>query len=64
MSTLTETRIAAHRAFDPIWEFGTMSREDAYTWLAKQLGIPRKNCHMLQMDEAMCAKVIEVCKNR
>lgn len=60
-SALAKARVKAHRAFDPIWQSGAMSRSDAYRWLAAQLGIPFNDCHMVKMDEATCGRVVEVC---
>lgn len=62
-SSLAKARQAAHRAFDPIWEFDLMSRSDAYSWLAKQMGIPKNQCHMLYFNEEKCAKVVEICRS-
>jgi hypothetical protein len=61
---LAARRIMAHNAFDPIWESGEMTRSEAYAWLAEQLGIPKKRCHMEQMDVAMCDRVIDICTRR
>ena len=65
-SPLAKARIAAHAAFDELWRddaFG-MDRSDAYQWLADQLGIPKRDCHMLYFDEAMCRRVEVVCMQR
>jgi hypothetical protein len=58
-----ELRIAkmgAHEAFDPIWKEGGVKRKDAYKWLAEQLGIPARECHIGMFDVDMCRKVIHV----
>ena len=60
-SDLARARQAAHRAFDPLWQSGKMTRTQAYAWLAWELGIPAKDCHMLRMDSSMCHKVFELC---
>lgn len=59
---LRAAKIAAHAAFDPLWRGGSMTRPEAYTWLAKQLGIPRKKCHIGMFDEASCYLVAKVCQ--
>lgn len=58
--------MAAHEAFDPLWKFSTFQRQktkrsEAYRWLATQLGIDFKNCHIGEFDAATCGKVVEVC---
>jgi hypothetical protein len=60
-SPLARARCMAHSAFDPMWQSGKMSRSEAYTWLARQLSIPKHRCHMLQFDIEMCNRVVEVC---
>jgi len=60
-STLARARIAAHNAFDPLWQSSTMSRRSAYDWLAIQLHLPVSACHMVLFDVAMCQRVVAVC---
>lgn len=60
-SRRAKLRIAAHKCFDPIWEFGSDSRGKAYQWLAQELGLPPDRCHMKLMDEAQLLRVIELC---
>lgn len=59
---LRRAKNAAHAAFDPIWQQGTMKRLDAYSWLAARLNIPVAACHIGEFDVALCQKVVEVCK--
>ena len=59
---LRKAKIAAHSAFDPMWRNATKSRRSAYKWLAEQLGIEGKDCHIGMFDVDMCQKVIEVTK--
>lgn len=62
-SPLAKARIAAHAAFDPLWQddqFG-MTRGEAYTWLAAQLGVSKQECHMLYFNAEMCRRVEGVC---
>lgn len=63
-------RQAAHAAFDPLWQrrqrISNLSKATArgrgYKWLADQLGIERKACHIADMDAAMARRVVEICK--
>lgn len=54
---LRAARIAAHKAFDPIWENEILTKQQAYDWLAQALAIPRRECKigLLKLDD--CAKV-------
>lgn len=61
--------MAAHKAFDVRWKGKTdekltrnQIRQNAYAWLARTLGIRFKDCHIGEMDVAMCWRVVEVCK--
>ena len=53
-------RMAAHAAFDPLWQSGRMARVDAYTWLATALGLRRGQCHIWQMGADVCNRVVEL----
>lgn len=63
-------RNAAHAAFDPLWEkrqrLSGLSKSKArgrgYKWLARELGIAAKDCHIAEMDAAMALRVVEICK--
>lgn len=57
-SDLAKARIAAHAAFDPLWQSGRMTRSRAYSKLAWRLGIPKHQAHMQMFDKAMCERVI------
>lgn len=50
-------RRAAHAAFDPLWEQGYMHRNAAYDWLAKELGIPRRDVHIGAFSREQCERV-------
>lgn len=56
---LRDARIAAHAAFDPLWQSGRMKRSAAYRWLAETLGIEPTETHIGMFDEATCARVVE-----
>src|SRR5690606_10835289 len=67
---LRKAKQAAHSAFDRLWR-AKMHREglrkkDArgagYRWLAEQLGIDPKLCHIGWMDVATCRRVVEICR--
>lgn len=64
---LRQLRAKAHKAFDPLWQFGPRwswrrQRDDAYDWLAEQLRISRVNCHIALFDEETCIKAIALAK--
>ena len=48
---------SAHDEFDRLWKEGYMNREEAYTWLAKKMGISGKKCHMARLNESQCFDV-------
>ena len=49
----------AHFFFDQLWKLKYLTREEAYAWLAKQLGVEEPQAHMSKMSEDMCRQVIE-----
>lgn len=61
----------AHSAFDRLWKRKMIrddcskkeARQAGYTWLAKQLGIQVKECHIGMFDEELCRQAIKVCNN-
>lgn len=59
---LRAAKVAAHAAFDPLWSGGQISRNAAYKWLAEQLGIERRYCHIGSFDVKQCERVVEICK--
>jgi zinc-finger-containing domain len=54
---LRSARIAAHKALDGLWNEGEMTREAAYEWLARALGIPSFRCRIAMMDLEDCARI-------
>lgn len=60
--SLRRAKIAAHAAFDPIWKGGAKRRNHAYAWLADQLRISRKACHIGMFDVDTCRRVVEICR--
>ncbi len=67
-----QARIAAHGAFDPLWQkrqrldgiTAKAAKAKGYKWLAAQLGIDPKDCHIAMMDARMARRVVDVCKRR
>lgn len=59
---LRAAKKAAHAVFDPLWKRGMMSRSEAYTWLAEQLGISMDECHIGMFDVDLCKRVCCACE--
>lgn len=57
---LRAARSKAHAVFDPLWKTRGMPRVDAYAWLARELEIPRVDCHIGQFNLEQCARVLVV----
>ena len=57
-----QMRSRAHRIFDPMWKSRGWSRNRAYTWLSRQLGISKVKCHIGMFDYYTCKRAIEICK--
>ena len=54
-------RNRAHAAFDSMWQpGGPMRRQEAYAWLAAQLGIAPDACHIGMFGEEQCERVRSV----
>ena len=59
---LRAAKSKAHAAFDPLWkERHFKSRRRAYNWLAQELRIPARDCHIGLFDLELCALVVECC---
>lgn len=58
---LRHAKMRAHAAFDQLWREGQQPRTAAYRWLAQQLGIEAKQCHIGSFDVPTCERVVEVC---
>lgn len=61
--TLRALKIKVHRVFDPLWKSRTMSRSEAYRWLADQLMIPFNQCHIGMFDEQTCRDAVRLCRH-
>lgn len=59
---LREARKAAHAAFDPLWDGrgAEMSRTDAYSWLARVMGLTKAQCHIGDFDVEQCREVVRL----
>lgn len=69
-------RKKAHAVFDPLWEKKLEikqrsgekcnkfeARNSGYKWLAQELGIDRKDCHIGMFDVETCQRVVQICTN-
>jgi hypothetical protein len=55
---LRKARMIAHQKFDRIWrEDHDVSRDDAYAWLGRRLGLSQERCHIGMFDLATCRLV-------
>lgn len=61
-SDLRRAKQRAHAAFDPLWQARTMGRKDAYSWLAKALGLHQDATHLGNFDLDQCRAVVEACE--
>jgi hypothetical protein len=67
---LRQWKIKAHAFFDLLVQgkirrdkcSKNQARKAAYKWLARQLGIETKDCHIGMFDIDMCKKVIQICQ--
>jgi gamma-glutamyl:cysteine ligase YbdK (ATP-grasp superfamily) len=66
---LRESKILAHEYLDNLWKRRISNeitkghaRGKAYKWLAQQMGIDSKHCHIGMFDVEDCKRVVELCK--
>lgn len=66
---LREWKKQAHALFDPLWNrkmkqgiSKKRARAKAYKWLAGELGIDPKRCHIGMFDVDQCRQVVQICK--
>lgn len=57
---LRESKKRVHSLFDPLWRNGSMSRTEAYAYLANKLSIPARECHIGWFDDEMTERAIHV----
>lgn len=70
---LRAAKMRAHAAFDPLWKRKAAlgknryqrkaARSLGYRWLAGQLGIDHKECHIGMFDVETCNRVVEVVRS-
>lgn len=60
---LRRWKMAAHEAFDPLWKSGKMKRNQAYEWLAEQMGLSRQETHIGMFDISQCKQVVNICRH-
>jgi len=58
-ANLRDARAAAHRALDRVWGDGSMTRGQAYRWLAGAIKVKPSRCHIGQFDESQCSAVVK-----
>jgi len=53
-----DARIEAHQAFDPLWQFHGLARNEAYKALSVEIGLPLCDCHIGYMtkEEALSVR--------
>jgi hypothetical protein len=54
----------AHANFDPLWKTGLMKRRAAYAWLAEQMKLDFKSCHIGMFNVGQCKDVVRITKSR
>jgi hypothetical protein len=59
---LREARKTCKLPFEQLWRGGQMTRAEAYSWLADQLGISVEQCHFGLFDIETCERAREACK--
>lgn len=63
---LRTARKELHAVFDPVWKArqaatgDEWSRAQAYKWLAEQMGIDRKECHIGMFSVEQCAAAMKI----
>lgn len=61
-ANLRQLKSKAHAVFDPLWKEGSFTnRGHAYLWLAEELGLPKKKCHIGFFGPERCQQVIDIC---
>ncbi len=66
---LRDARGAAHAVFDPLWRRRAeisgikpnLARARGYKWLAAQMGMAAKDCHIGMMTIDQARRVVEIC---
>ena len=61
---LRELRMHTHTHLDRLWKEHYMSRNATYTWLAFELDVPFKFCHIAMFDLDKYRKIIGLAKKK
>lgn len=61
---LRAARKKAKAAFNPLWQSRSMTRSQAYAWLAGQLGLDAAGCHIGWFDLATCERATNICSTK
>lgn len=60
---LRQQRIMLHVEFDKLWKEGSMTRSEAYVWLARVTKTESRFAHIRYLNEEQCNQVMEaLCK--
>lgn len=57
---LREMRQKVHKLLDPRWMSRRFGRSSTYAYLARKMGIERKDCHIGMFNIEMCKRALEV----
>lgn len=59
---LRKWKMKVHDVFDPIWKGRAgKARKTAYQWLANELGIKYRDCHIGMFNIERCQKAVKIC---
>lgn len=61
---LRELRQRAHYFFNQLYLYEDYKIKDAYMWLASEMNLDGRECHISLFDEAQCLKCIELTKDK
>ncbi|MFG0647737.1 zinc-finger-containing protein [Leclercia adecarboxylata] len=56
-----DARKSCKLPFERIWRSGSMSRSEAYKWLADKMGIPTDECHFGWFSDEQCQVAMTHC---
>lgn len=59
-----EWRVRAHAAFDPLWQSGKLTRNEAYDWLCQVMNKTLEKGHIALFSVEECQQLIEHVKAR
>ena len=61
---LRRLRMMAHYLFDQLWLDGLMTRTQAYNFLWKSMGLPKKRSHIGEMNEENCRTLVRMMQKK